>query len=166
MEKLGRVVTQLTSQESVSKGVVEQTVDPSVRQVPAQTVEEVNVVPQECLPQHTGQQTVDVPVPQAFKRAATKNENLLGKVHLDGVTVAPIGGATFDIDEDVEKASAQDKFAGEPNQISVVNERVLPAETDRVAQETERFRGEDEVNKEKMERQHSGSRQQRGGYKE
>ena len=63
-------------------------------------------------------------------------------------------GATFDIDaEDVEKASAQDKFAGEPNQISIMNKRVFPAETDRVAQEAERFRGEDEVNKEKMERQ-------------
>ena len=76
--EIGEVVTQLTSQDSVSKGVFEQTVDPSVWQVPEQTVEEVNVVPQECLPQHTGQQIVDVPVPQAFKRAATKNENLLG----------------------------------------------------------------------------------------
>merc|ERR1711957_1033284 len=92
------------------------------------------------------------------ERAMTKDNNLLGKFHLDGIPPAPRGvpqvEVTFDIDANgILNVSAQDKSTGKSNQITVTNEkgRLSQAEIDRMVQEAEKFRDEDEQNKSKVE---------------
>merc|ERR1719159_2024802 len=88
----------------------------------------------------------------------TKDNNLLGKFHLDGVPPAPRGvpqiEVTFDIDANgILNVSAQDKSTGKSNQITITNEkgRLSQAEIDRMVQEAEKYRAEDEANKNKVE---------------
>lgn len=135
----------------------------------------------------------------------TKDNNLLGKFHLDGIPPAPRGvpqiTVTFDIDANgILNVSAQDKSTGKSQQITITNEKgrlsqaeidrtyllvstLKPAWTSRVAvvpvhacivvillheitsspgfhcnvhhtgmvQEAERYKAEDEANKEKIE---------------
>merc|ERR1711897_54392 len=90
--------------------------------------------------------------------AMTKDNNLLGKFHLDGIPPAPRGvpqiEVTFDIDANgILNVSAQDKSTGKSNQITITNEkgRLSQAEIDRMVQEAEKFRAEDESNKLKIE---------------
>merc|ERR1719401_2769096 len=92
------------------------------------------------------------------ERAMTKDNNLLGKFHLDGIPPAPRGvpqiEVTFDIDANgILNVSAQDKSTGKSNQITITNEkgRLSQAEIDRMVQEAEKFRAEDETNKLKIE---------------
>jgi len=92
------------------------------------------------------------------ERAMTKDNNLLGKFHLDGIPPAPRGvpqiEVTFDIDANgILNVSAQDKSTGKSNQITITNEkgRLSQAEIDRMVQEAEKFRAEDESNKSKIE---------------
>jgi len=92
------------------------------------------------------------------ERAMTKDNNLLGKFHLDGIPPAPRGvpqiEVTFDIDANgILNVSAQDKSTGKSNQITITNEkgRLSQAEIDRMVQEAEKFRDEDEQNKSKVE---------------
>merc|ERR1719388_336730 len=92
------------------------------------------------------------------ERAMTKDNNLLGKFHLDGIPPAPRGvpqiEVTFDIDANgILNVSAQDKSTGKSNQITITNEkgRLSQAEIDRMVQEAEKYRAEDEVNKAKIE---------------
>merc|ERR1712151_1368167 len=92
------------------------------------------------------------------ERAMTKDNNLLGKFHLDGIPPAPRGvpqvEVTFDIDANgILNVSAQDKSTGKSNQITITNEkgRLSQAEIDRMVQEAEKFRAEDEANKHKIE---------------
>merc|ERR1712186_275763 len=92
------------------------------------------------------------------ERAMTKDNNLLGKFHLDGIPPAPRGvpqiEVTFDIDANgILNVSAQDKSTGKSNQITITNEkgRLSQAEIDRMVQEAEKFRAEDESNKAKIE---------------
>merc|ERR1712241_1611057 len=92
------------------------------------------------------------------ERAMTKDNNLLGKFHLDGIPPAPRGvpqiEVTFDIDANgILNVSAQDKSTGKSNQITITNEkgRLSQAEIDRMVQEAEKFRSEDEANKAKIE---------------
>merc|ERR1719324_1220133 len=86
-------------------------------------------------------------------RAMTKDNNLLGKFHLDGIPPAPRGvpqiEVTFDIDANgILNVSAQDKSTGKSNQITITNEkgRLSQAEIDRMVSEAE-----DELNKSKIE---------------
>merc|ERR1712190_364609 len=88
----------------------------------------------------------------------TKDNNLLGKFHLDGIPPAPRGvpqvEVTFDIDANgILNVSAQDKSTGKSNQITITNEkgRLSQAEIDRMVQEAEKYRAEDEINKQKIE---------------
>merc|ERR1719284_1716662 len=88
----------------------------------------------------------------------TKDNNLLGKFHLDGIPPAPRGvpqiEVTFDIDANgILNVSAQDKSTGKSNQITITNEkgRLSQAEIDRMVQEAEKYRAEDESNKAKIE---------------
>merc|ERR1712062_693813 len=88
----------------------------------------------------------------------TKDNNLLGKFHLDGIPPAPRGvpqiEVTFDIDANgILNVSAQDKSTGKSNQITITNEkgRLLQAEIDRMVQEAEKYAAEDEANKNKIE---------------
>merc|ERR1711862_1197 len=92
------------------------------------------------------------------ERAMTKDNNLLGKFHLDGIPPAPRGvpqiEVTFDIDANgILNVSAQDKPTGKSNQITITNEkgRLSQAEIDRMVQEAEKYRAEDEQNKSKIE---------------
>ena len=66
--------------------------------------------------------------------AITKDNNLLGQFHLDGIPPAPRGEVTFDIDANgILNVSAQDKSTGESNQSSITHEkgRSSQAEIDR-----------------------------------
>jgi len=92
------------------------------------------------------------------ERAMTKDNNLLGKFHLDGIPPAPRGvpqiEVTFDIDANgILNVSAQDKSTGKTNQITITNEkgRLSQSEIDRMVSEAEEFRAEDEQNKGKVE---------------
>merc|ERR1719223_2190312 len=88
------------------------------------------------------------------ERAMTKDNNLLGKFHLDGIPPAPRGvpqvEVTFDIDANgILNVSAQDKSTGKQNQITITNEkgRLSQSEIDRMVSEAEQYRAEDEANK-------------------
>merc|ERR1711862_343283 len=92
------------------------------------------------------------------ERAMTKDNNMLGKFHLDGIPPAPRGvpqiEVTFDIDANgILNVSAQDKASGKTNQITITNEkgRLSQSEIDRMVQEAEKYRAEDEQNKQKIE---------------
>merc|ERR1712226_503035 len=92
------------------------------------------------------------------ERAMTKDNNMLGKFHLDGIPPAPRGvpqiEVTFDIDANgILNVSAQDKSTGKSNQITITNEkgRLSQSEIDRMVQEAEKYRAEDEQNKSKVE---------------
>merc|ERR1719399_1834812 len=92
------------------------------------------------------------------ERAMTKDNNLLGKFHLDGIPPAPRGvpqiEVTFDIDANgILNVSAQDKSTGKSNQITITNEkgRLSQAEIDRMVSEAEKYAAEDEQNKKKIE---------------
>merc|ERR1719215_993128 len=92
------------------------------------------------------------------ERAMTKDNNLLGKFHLDGIPPAPRGvpqiEVTFDIDANgILNVSAQDKSTGKSNQITITNEkgRLSQSEIDRMVNEAEKFKAEDDMNKAKIE---------------
>jgi len=92
------------------------------------------------------------------ERAMTKDNNLLGKFHLDGIPPAPRGvpqiEVTFDIDANgILNVSAQDKSTGKSNQITITNEkgRLSQSEIDRMVNEAEKYAAEDEANKKKIE---------------
>merc|ERR1712182_67754 len=92
------------------------------------------------------------------ERAMTKDNNLLGKFHLDGIPPAPRGvpqiQVVFDIDANgILNVSAQDKSTGKSNQITITNEkgRLSQSEIDRMVQEAEKYRAEDEQNRSKIE---------------
>merc|ERR1711994_745436 len=92
------------------------------------------------------------------ERAMTKDNNLLGKFHLDGIPPAPRGvpqiEVTFDIDANgILNVSAQDKASGKSNQITITNEkgRLSQADIDRMVSDAEKYASEDAVQKEKIE---------------
>merc|ERR1740127_264026 len=89
----------------------------------------------------------------------TKDNNLLGKFHLDGIPPAPRGvpqiEVTFDIDANgILNVSAQDKSTGKVNQITITNEkgRLSQADIDRMVSEAEKYAAEDETNKDNIEK--------------
>ena len=174
-EETGEVI-QLLSQDRVSDQVIEQIIDCSVPQIREPSVEVAKVIPEERLQERTVEQIADVPVPgnnqpgiltQVSERecARTKVNNLLVNFHLLEMQHATCGvahiGATFDIDaKEVLNASVQDKSTGKPNQISITNERMLPAEIDRMAQDAEKYRDENEAMKTMKPAQETASTQQ------
>merc|ERR1719353_925511 len=92
------------------------------------------------------------------ERSRTKDNNLLGKFHLDGIPPAPRGvpqiEVTFDVDANgVLNVSAEDKSTGKSNQITITNEkgRLSQSEIDRMVSEAEKFKAEDEMNRAKIE---------------
>merc|ERR1711943_12641 len=92
------------------------------------------------------------------ERAMTKDNNLLGKFHLDGIPPAPRGvpqiEVTFDIDANgILNVSATDKSTGKDNQITITNEkgRLSQSEIDRMVKEAEKYAAEDDARKEKVE---------------
>merc|ERR1711988_1403438 len=88
----------------------------------------------------------------------TKDNNLLGKFHLDGIPPAPRGvpqiTVTFDIDANgILNVSAADKSTGKSQSITITNEkgRLSQSEIDRMVEEAEKFKAEDDAHKQKIE---------------
>ena len=88
------------------------------------------------------------------ERAMTKDNNLLGKFELTGIPPAPRGvpqiEVTFDIDANgILNVSATDKSTGKENKITITNDkgRLSKEEIERMVNEAERYKNEDEEQK-------------------
>jgi L1 cell adhesion molecule like protein len=92
------------------------------------------------------------------ERAQTKDNNLLGTFELKGIPPAPRGvpqiNVCFDIDANgILNASAEDKASGVKNKITITNDkgRLGKDDIERMVQEAERYKAEDEKVKKKVE---------------
>eukprot|EP01104_Vermistella_antarctica_P015726 TRINITY_DN5230_c0_g4_i1.p1 TRINITY_DN5230_c0_g4~~TRINITY_DN5230_c0_g4_i1.p1 ORF type:complete len:680 (-),score=269.37 TRINITY_DN5230_c0_g4_i1:159-2171(-) len=92
------------------------------------------------------------------ERSMTQHNNLLGKFELTGIPPAPRGvpqiEVTFDIDANgILNVSAQDKATGTVNKITITNDkgRLSKEEIDRMVQDAEKFKSEDEANRKRIE---------------
>merc|ERR1740123_2954324 len=91
------------------------------------------------------------------ERAMTKDNNLLGKFHLDGIPPAPRGvpqiEVTFDIDANgILNVSAADKSTGKQNKITITNDkgRLSKEEIERMVNDAEKFKAEDDKQKDRI----------------
>ncbi len=91
------------------------------------------------------------------ERAMTKDNNLLGKFELSGIPPAPRGvpqiEVTFDIDANgILNVSAVDKSTGKSSSVTIKNEkgRLSKADIDRMVSDAEKYKEEDERQKEKI----------------
>ncbi|KAM6602407.1 hypothetical protein CsatA_022016 [Cannabis sativa] len=96
------------------------------------------------------------------ERARTKDNNLLGKFELTGIPPAPRGvpqiNVCFDIDANgILNVSAEDKTAGVKNKITITNDkgRLSKEEIERLVQEAEKYKAEDEEVKKKVDAKNS-----------
>ncbi|KAI9080000.1 hypothetical protein K1719_038065 [Acacia pycnantha] len=96
------------------------------------------------------------------ERARTKDNNLLGKFELTGIPSAPRGvpqiNVCFDIDANgILNVSAEDKTAGVKNKITITNDkgRLSKEEIERMVQEAEKYKAQDEEVKKKVEAKNS-----------
>merc|ERR1719207_167107 len=87
------------------------------------------------------------------ERSMTKDCNLLGKFHLDGVPPMPRGvpqiEVTYDIDANgILNVSAVEKSTGRENKITITNDkgRLSSEEVERMVAEAEKYKAEDEAN--------------------
>merc|ERR1719409_2610801 len=85
------------------------------------------------------------------ERAMTKDNNQLGKFHLDGIPPAPRGvpqiTVTFDIDANgILNVSAEDRSTGKSSRITITNDkgRLSKEEIERMVSDAEKFKAEDE----------------------
>lgn len=92
------------------------------------------------------------------ERARTKDNNLLGKFELTGIPPAPRGvpqiNVVFDIDANgILNVSAEDKTTGIKNKITITNDkgRLSKDEIERMVQEAEKYKADDEQLKKKVE---------------
>jgi len=92
------------------------------------------------------------------ERQMTAHNNLLGKFHLDGIPPAPRGvpqiEVTFDVDANgILNVHACEKATGKSNKITITNEkgRLSQAEIDRMVEEAEKFKAEDEAHRHRIE---------------
>ncbi|OAY37010.1 heat shock 70 kDa protein 5 [Manihot esculenta] len=92
------------------------------------------------------------------ERARTKDNNLLGTFELKGIPPAPRGvpqiNVCFDIDANgILNVTAEDKTAGVKNKITITNDkgRLSKEEIERMVQEAEKYKAEDEQVKKKVE---------------
>ncbi|XP_066444425.1 heat shock 70 kDa protein [Eleutherodactylus coqui] len=91
------------------------------------------------------------------ERAMTKDNNLLGKFELSGIPPAPRGvpqiEVTFDIDANgILNVSAMDKSSGKQNKITITNDkgRLSKEEIEKMVQEADRYKAEDDSQREKI----------------
>merc|ERR1712005_52017 len=96
------------------------------------------------------------------ERSMTKDCNLLGKFNLDGIPPMPRGvpqiDVTFDIDANgILNVSALEKSTGKEQKITITNDkgRMSADEIERLVQEAERYKAEDEANKGRVEAKNS-----------
>lgn len=92
------------------------------------------------------------------ERGMTKDNHLLGKFNLEGIPPAPRGvpqiEVTFDIDANgILNVSAVDKGTGKQNKIVITNEkgRLSKEDIEKMVNEAEKFKGEDEKIKKRIE---------------
>jgi len=92
------------------------------------------------------------------ERSMTRDNNLLGKFHLDGIPPMPRGvpqiEVTFDIDANgIMNVSAVEKSTGKENKITITNDkgRLSKDEVERMVKEAEKFKQQDEGQKDKVE---------------
>merc|ERR1712038_536768 len=91
------------------------------------------------------------------ERTMTKDNNMLGKFELSGIPPAPRGvpqiEVTFDIDANgILNVSAMDKSSGKQNKITITNDkgRLSKEEIERMVNDAETFKAEDEKQKERI----------------
>ncbi|KAJ7955660.1 Heat shock 70 kDa protein [Quillaja saponaria] len=96
------------------------------------------------------------------ERARTKDNNLLGKFELTGIPPAPRGvpqiNVCFDIDANgILNVSAEDKTAGVKNKITITNDkgRLSKEDIEKMVQDAEKYKAEDEDVKKKVEAKNS-----------
>merc|ERR1711881_580509 len=92
------------------------------------------------------------------ERSRTRDNNLLGKFELSGIPPAPRGvpqiNVCFDIDANgILNVSAEDKTTGQKNKITITNDkgRLSKDEIERMVQEAEKYKAEDDANKTRIE---------------
>lgn len=96
------------------------------------------------------------------ERALVKDNNLLGNFELSGIPPAPRGvpqiEVTFDIDVNgIVNVSAVDKSTGKANKITITNDkgRLNKEEIERMVNEAEKFRRDDEMQRERIQSKNS-----------
>jgi L1 cell adhesion molecule like protein len=92
------------------------------------------------------------------ERAMTKDNNVLGKFQLEGIPPMPRGvpqiDVTFDIDANgILNVSACEKSTGKEQKITITNDkgRMSAEEIERLVQEAERYKSEDDANRARVE---------------
>jgi len=96
------------------------------------------------------------------ERSMTRDNNQLGKFNLDNIPpaprVVPKIEVTFDIDANgILNVSAKDTSSGRQSQITITNEkgRLSQSDIERMVAEAERYKAEDEGNRERIEAKNS-----------
>jgi len=96
------------------------------------------------------------------ERSRTKDNNILGKFELTGIPPAPRGvpqiEVTFDIDANgILNVSASDKSTGKSNKITITNDkgRLTKEDIERMVEEAEKYKNEDEKTRQKIEAKNS-----------
>jgi L1 cell adhesion molecule like protein len=96
------------------------------------------------------------------ERSRTKDNNLLGKFELSGIPPAPRGvpqiNVVFDIDANgILNVSAEDKATRTSQKITITNDkgRLNKEEIERMVQEAEKYKAEDEEHKKRIEAKNS-----------
>lgn len=92
------------------------------------------------------------------ERTMTKDNNMLGKFHLDGIPPMPRGipqiEVTFDVDANgILNVSAVEKSTGKENKITITNDkgRLSKSDVDRMVAEAEKYKAQDEEQRKKIE---------------
>merc|ERR1719469_439298 len=92
------------------------------------------------------------------ERSMTRDNNLLGKFHLDGIPPMPRGvpqiEVTYDIDANgILNVSAVEKSTGKEQKITITNDkgRLSQDEIERMVSEGEKYKAEDDANRNRIE---------------
>eukprot|EP00979_Chaetoceros_neogracilis_P014418 scaffold4604_cov241-Chaetoceros_neogracile.AAC.5 len=92
------------------------------------------------------------------ERSMTRDNNLLGKFNLDGIPPMPRGQPQIDVCFDIDangilNVSALEKSTGKDAKITITNDkgRLSQEEIERMVQEAEKYKAEDDANKNRVE---------------
>jgi len=92
------------------------------------------------------------------ERSMTRDNNLLGKFNLDGIPPMPRGQPQIDVCFDIDangilNVSAIEKSTGKENKITITNDkgRLSQEEIERMVEEAEKYKAEDDANKNRIE---------------
>ena len=92
------------------------------------------------------------------ERSMTRDNNLLGRFNLDGIPLLPRGQPQIDVCFDIDangilNVSALEKSTGKENKITITNDkgRLSQDEIERMVQEAEKYKAEDDANRNRIE---------------